>query len=168
MALDKVLAASAFSNRQRPTVRPSAGVMQNHLQSLARPQQPRHRAESFLLPPSLCQDPTEARIQVASGRTKEECPGAGEVPICYPVLSASLCRPVLQGCSPGFLPQDWGGKSSGLWPPIQHLLCPIQKLSIDTSPSEEASPRPAFGVNIGVDFMSGGEALSARPLGFQE
>jgi hypothetical protein len=91
MALDKVLAASAFSNRQRPTVRPSAGALQNRLQSLARPQQPRHRAESFGFPPSLSQDPTEARTQVALVRTKEECPRAGEVPILLP---CSFCFPL--------------------------------------------------------------------------
>lgn len=33
-----------------------------------RPQYPRYRAESFVFPPSLCQDPTEAMIQVVLAR----------------------------------------------------------------------------------------------------
>lgn len=101
-------------------------------------------------------------------------PWSWEAPAVYPTLSAPLCGPTLQGCGPGFLPQDKGGKSSALGP--QHLLFHTQKLSLHTTAaatrmlgvlhagSEVLSPRP-----LGLqDFTAGSEALSPKPLGLQD
>lgn len=146
-------------------------AVQNQLQSLTRPQHPRHRAVSFFFPPSLCQDPTEAMLQVAlakpslrwgTPKPEEECPGAREVPTLLP---CSFSFPLLTY----FTRLQSRLSASGYGPPVQHPPFHSQKLSINAVAlrSQCHLTKSSLWGKYWGNFMTGGEALSARLLGLR-